>query len=341
VKRFITINPRRPWSARRQHIHQEIAWPPFFSYRRTNSPQACRVHDWLARRFGQDEVFMDVSAIPAAVDFSDFINQAITGSRLMIVLIGPGWVKRVQDADDPVRREIQAALAQHVPLLPVLIGTTPMPDPDELPAAIAAIAMQNAATVGVSRDFDAHMQALLPRIESMLRQMARHGRALDDPDVIYQACVSLVHHLKDRYLLEQSLESLVEWRIVGTSDFLQLNKLCVALFMHRVVRLGSLLELHFILSIWGHNAAMEHRLAGWVMRELEQTPILPVDSMESTPKGIDWDLKIRRSDEDPRQIWQLITDEPLRLSLAYVATIVPRADDPVDPVAPQSVEGGR
>jgi hypothetical protein len=307
----------------------------FLSYRRSDSPQACRVHDWLARRFGEDEVFMDVSAIPAAVDFSDFIDQAITGSRLMIVLIGSGWVERVQDADDPVRREIQAALRQHVPLLPVLIGSTPMPDPDDLPPAIAAIAMQNAVTVGVSRDFETHMQTLLPRIESILRQMSLPSRLLADPDVIYHACVSLVDHLKERFVLDQSLDWTVEWRLVGTRDFLQLNQLCVSLFLHRVVRLGSLLELHFILSIWGHIAANEHRLAGWVMRELEQTPILPVDPMESAPNGTDWDLKIRRSDEDPRQIWQMITDEPLRLSLAYVAAIVPRTDDPVAPVAPQ------
>jgi hypothetical protein len=40
----------------------------FLSYRRTDSPQACRVFDWLVRRFGKDAVFMDVAAIPLAVD---------------------------------------------------------------------------------------------------------------------------------------------------------------------------------------------------------------------------------------------------------------------------------
>jgi hypothetical protein len=36
------------------------------------------------------------------------------------------------------------------------------------------------------------------------------------------------------------------------------------------------------------------------------------------------ELEIRPSDEDPGQIWQMITDEPLRLSLAYVAAVSPR-----------------
>jgi hypothetical protein len=34
-----------------------------------------------------------------------------------------------------------------------------------------------------------------------------------------------------------------------------------------------------------------------------------------------YDLKIRWSDEDPRQVWKMITDLPLRLSLTYVATV--------------------
>jgi len=52
----------------------------FLSYRRTDSPQACRVHDWLAQRFGLDALFMDVQAIPVAVSFPEYIRQAIESS---------------------------------------------------------------------------------------------------------------------------------------------------------------------------------------------------------------------------------------------------------------------
>ena len=34
-------------------------------------------------------------------------------------------------------------------------------------------------------------------------------------------------------------------------------------------------------------------------------------------------LKIRSSDEDARTVWKMITDQPLQLSLAYIATISP------------------
>src|SRR6185295_2891631 len=140
----------------------------FLSYRRTDSPQACRVYEWLTRRFGNDAVFMDVAAIPFAVSFPDVIKQAIADSSVLITLIGPQWLTKIHEANDPVRAEIESALERQVPVLPVLIGTTPMPSPEDLPASISNIASQNASTVGVSLDFDIHMQSLLPKIEQIL-----------------------------------------------------------------------------------------------------------------------------------------------------------------------------
>lgn len=67
----------------------------FLSYRPTDSPQACQVYEWLALRFVKDAVFMDVAAIPYAVDYSDYIREAIEGSRIMIVLIGDTWLLRI------------------------------------------------------------------------------------------------------------------------------------------------------------------------------------------------------------------------------------------------------
>src|SRR5215831_13785015 len=115
----------------------------FLSYRRTDGPQACRVHDWLGQRFGIDAVFMDVSAIPFAVSFPEFIKDSIAASKVVIVLIGADWQKKIAQPDDPVRMEVETALAHKIPILPVLIGNTPMPIPEELPKSIASIAYQN------------------------------------------------------------------------------------------------------------------------------------------------------------------------------------------------------
>jgi hypothetical protein len=110
----------------------------------------------------------------------------------------------------------------------------------------------------------------------------------------------------------------------------------VTLYLHRIVVLGELLELHFILSFWSSFPHHEHLLSGWVLHELQRTPVIP-DSITmniSLPSGgfttvaLGRKVKIRRSDEDARQIWRMITDQPLRLSLAYIATVSPPENIP-------------
>lgn len=120
----------------------------------------------------------------------------------------------------------------------------------------------------------------------------------------------------------------MQWTVVSARDFVQTQQLHVTLFLHRVVRLGDLLELHFILSFWGYYAISDHRLAGWVIHQLGQTPVIPGKFFDPGPEAVKCGLKIRRSDEDARQIWQMITDEPLRLSLSYVATVFPQTRQP-------------
>ena len=171
----------------------------FLSYRRTDTPQACRVYDWLGQRFGLDALFMDVQAIPVAVSFPDFIRQAIEKSKLVIVLIGPQWLAKIQEADDPVRLEIEAAIAHKTTLLPVLIGNTPIPDADELPQSIATIALQNAAVVGVSFDFNSHMLSLSTRVEGVLGTLARASVVTSDPEIIRVACEGIIQYLRQEF----------------------------------------------------------------------------------------------------------------------------------------------
>ena len=67
----------------------------FPSYRRSDGPQACRVYDWLTRRFGSDAVFMDVANIPSAIRFPDYIRQEIAESSILVARIGDGWQERL------------------------------------------------------------------------------------------------------------------------------------------------------------------------------------------------------------------------------------------------------
>ena len=305
----------------------------FLSYRRTDGPEACRVYDWLGQRFGYDCIFMDVAAIPFAVRFPEFIRQAIAKSRVLIALIGAQWAARIRDENDPVRMEIEAAIANQIPMLPLLIGNTPMPNVDELPASISAIASQNATTVGVLLDFHSHMQILLPKIESILGALASTSVGQSDPYLIDRACRGIINYLREK-AFDSAIAFLspAEWRVIGVDYFSehfsgQHTGVTFTLYLHRVQRLADLIELHFLLSFWSKEPSYEQVLAGWVMSQFEQSPIVPdeflkLESAAMTNKCI---LKVRWSDEDPRQVWKSITEQPLRLSFAYVATVSPKA----------------
>jgi hypothetical protein len=85
----------------------------------------------------------------------------------------------------------------------------------------------------------------------------------------------------------------------------------VTLYLRRLSRVSELLELHVLLSFWSRQSSTTHLQAGLVMHLLEQHPVLP-DEFFAEP-GPRLQVKIRRSDEDPREFWKMITPDPLQL----------------------------
>src|SRR5580693_7945944 len=95
----------------------------FVSYRRQESSHlAGRLSDRLADRFGEGKVFIDVDTIEPGVDFAEEINRAVAACKVLVAVIGPSWLtmadeqgrRRLDDPDDIVRLEIEAALARDV-----------------------------------------------------------------------------------------------------------------------------------------------------------------------------------------------------------------------------------
>src|SRR5690242_19550992 len=92
----------------------------FVSYRRQESSHlAGRVADRLADRFGETQVFIDVDTIEPGVDFAEEIRRAVAACTVLVAIIGSAWLtatdeqgrRRLDDPDDLVRQEIEAALA--------------------------------------------------------------------------------------------------------------------------------------------------------------------------------------------------------------------------------------
>ena len=85
--------------------------------------------------FGKARVFKDVDSIPLGQDFRGHLNDIVGGCAAVLAIIGPKWTdirneagnKRLDDPDDFVRIELEAALARSVPVVPVLVGHAPMP----------------------------------------------------------------------------------------------------------------------------------------------------------------------------------------------------------------------
>jgi TIR domain len=147
------------------------------SYRRSDSSAiAGRIFDRLAAHFGDDSVFMDVDNIPVGVDFRSHIDETLHRSDILVAVIGVNWLghaaagsSRLQEKADPVRVEIETAVARKIRIIPVLVDGAKMPDATELPAEFGNFAYLNAAEVATGRDFRAHMERL---IEAINRTMA-------------------------------------------------------------------------------------------------------------------------------------------------------------------------
>lgn len=146
------------------------------SYRRSDSLAiAGRIFDRLSAHYGEDSVFMDIDDIPYGVDFRSHIHNTLQRTDVMLALIGVNWVgadaggiTRIHEPTDPVRVEIETALARNMSIIPVLVGGAKMPSDSDLPASFGNFAFLNAAEVATGRDFRTHMDRLIAAVDRLL-----------------------------------------------------------------------------------------------------------------------------------------------------------------------------
>jgi CHASE2 domain-containing sensor protein len=155
--------------------------PPafFISYRRSqNTWQARDIRKELVRRYGESRVFMDTSSIDYGESFPDRIASAIRGCSVILGLIGPHWLeptagsRRLDDPNDWVRRELEAALQRHEALvIPVLLDGASAPSAADLPETIQALATLHAVVI-IGEDLATDIDNLLKSIERGQRRTA-------------------------------------------------------------------------------------------------------------------------------------------------------------------------
>jgi TIR domain len=148
----------------------------FINYRREDtSAYAGRIYDHLTRQYGEEQVFIDVSSIPAGADFIKALADGLSGSQVLLVLIGQEWLtvtdgkgsRRLDGPHDFVRAEIEAALIREIPVLPVIIDGGKMPRTPDLPKSLAPLARRQKIEIRHS-SFEADMTRLFIGINSAL-----------------------------------------------------------------------------------------------------------------------------------------------------------------------------
>lgn len=119
----------------------------FVSYRRDDGGFAGRLHDRLPKDV-KGRIFRDVITIEPGAPFREAIQQALASCSALLVIIGPSWGdnrdvagrRRLDDPDDLVRLEIAISLVRGIIVIPVMVGTTAVPQRDLLPHEIASLA---------------------------------------------------------------------------------------------------------------------------------------------------------------------------------------------------------
>lgn len=141
----------------------------FISYRRADGSHAQVLYDRLRQKFGPNDVFFDINEIPLGEPFPQVLQQRLAESKVLLVVIGPGWLsdhnlQRLTDSRDFVRHEILAGL--HNPktlVIPVLVGKALMPSAEKLPVELHPLLECNA--IDMPPDY---IDAAVGRIEAAI-----------------------------------------------------------------------------------------------------------------------------------------------------------------------------
>lgn len=152
----------------------------FISYRRADSTTITgRIYDSLVREFGTKSVFMDRAKgnIPAGRDFRGVLKEQLVSCHVIIVVIGPMWLgitddlgrRRLNEADDYVRIEVETGLQRDIFVIPVLVNNALMPNSKELPLSIAELASRQAVTVRDDPDFLKDIELLIIQIRQRFK----------------------------------------------------------------------------------------------------------------------------------------------------------------------------
>ncbi|NJM95844.1 MAG: SUMF1/EgtB/PvdO family nonheme iron enzyme [Phormidesmis sp. RL_2_1] len=164
----------------------------FISYRRSDTiAETGRIYDRLVREFSREQIFKDVDDIPFGVDFAEHLEHAVSQCQILLVIIGKTWIttteldgtRRIDNPDDFVRIEIEAALKRNIPVIPLLLEGVSMPRRSQLPESLHLLARRNGTTIGHDPRFHTDMDRLIKGIQPLINNAKAVPQPVAQPPV--------------------------------------------------------------------------------------------------------------------------------------------------------------
>jgi hypothetical protein len=163
-----------------------------------------------------------------------------------------------------------------------------------------------------------------------------------DVRAITAVCEAVIYLLRSNYR-PADFDAELEFEVYSVQDFTQPMKAGVSVFLYRIFPNGTYrhppgrrlnngrmqtllpLDLHFLLTAWGTDASLQQTVAGWMMRVLEDHPLLPAGLLNARYRDVfepEETVEIALGDlrtEDLLRIWETLTQNMYQLSVPYLA----------------------
>jgi hypothetical protein len=155
---------------------------------------------------------------------------------------------------------------------------------------------------------------------------------------------ALVYLLESQYRPEDFDGNQLQFRVYLAKDFAQPMDAGVSCFLYRIYVNGTQrapsgrtspdgqqyrpqlpLDLHFLLTAWAKDASLQHTIAGWMMRLLEDMPSLPAGLLNHRIAGVFHPAETveagvtELTTEELFRIWEVIVNNVYQISVPYVA----------------------
>ncbi|MGK3201421.1 ATP-binding protein [Amycolatopsis sp. MEPSY49] len=171
----------------------------FINYRTADTAfGAAATYEFLAERLGKDRVFLDNQSLAPGADYPSSLRTALESAQLLLVLIGPAWLTAGPAASEPpiarerdwVRYEIRRSLARGIPIVPVLLDGTALPDAAMLPTDVRRLVHHQTIQVR-HQHFAADLRLLAERVTDLVPGARRTDGQLV-PRQVPAGCGSLI-----------------------------------------------------------------------------------------------------------------------------------------------------